>query len=693
MMRWSLTGILLFLATHFSLAQHWAWVDHLTGGGGSHYAIDCAIGNDPNEIYFCGRYRATATFYGQDGSNVVNPPFGGARDLFLAKTDSAGHFIWVKTIGGSDTEYGFSVTVDEFDNVYITGQFYTGCNFEGIPITSVGSGDMYVAKFDTDGNFIWVKTWGGTGLDTGTKIVCDKAGSVYVGGSQGGNFYYNSDSLQWPGYFVMKLDYAGNTIWAKGPQNLTAALSNLYGLKLYDNELYFGGKYNGTIKLDAITLVSNGGWSDVLFAKMDTSGLVQWAYDAGSTTYDVCNDIAVTDSFIYVAGAYSGTVSFDTITKTCNQSVAGSTGALNSRDGFIAKYDSTGACYWVIEHKSLMAEDENSLIIDKNGDLVVAGGYLQSPDPTVAGSVGELRLTAYTQDADSLWSITAVGAMTGLAHGICSDEFGNVYFSGAVKDVHTFESYSIPASSAVYSGIMAKILPPINPVFSQTPQSCVTDTVSYFVETTGATIFYDWYFGTQTLITDGGDSLVLLFDPSITDSVSCVITNGIEQDTVVFATPVFNFPQTELGPDVSTCDTEYLLQAGTDGEFYDWGTGSVLYDSTLLVTADGMYYVTVVNADQCAVTDSVFVDFKDCTGIIEAEEEVKYRVDPQAIYIFTDKVDYAVTIYGLDGRAVLFTPHQSSGSVIPVSGLAPGIYILVLTGQNGQPIAAGKFYH
>ncbi|MBK9590966.1 MAG: SBBP repeat-containing protein [Crocinitomicaceae bacterium] len=122
----------------FYFSQNWAWVDHLTGGGGSHYSIDCAVGKDSNSYYFCGRYRATATFYSQDGIDVVNPPHGGSRDIFLAKTDSAGHFLWVKTIGGSDTEYGFSVTVDENDNVYLTGQFYTSCNFQGTTITSAG---------------------------------------------------------------------------------------------------------------------------------------------------------------------------------------------------------------------------------------------------------------------------------------------------------------------------------------------------------------------------------------------------------------------------------------------------------------------------------------------------------------------------------------------------------------------------
>ncbi|MBI3133425.1 MAG: hypothetical protein HYZ14_02010 [Bacteroidetes bacterium] len=673
-------------------AQHWAWVNHLTGGGGSHYAIDCVAGNDSNSFYFCGRYRATATFYGQDGSNIVNPPFGGSRDIFLVKTDSAGHFVWGKTIGGTDTEYGFAVTVDEFDNVYLSGQFYTGCTFEGVPISSIGSADVYVAKFDTDGNFQWVKTFGGTAQDTGTKLTCDKSGAIYLAGTQGGNFYYNTDSLVDPGYFVAKLDYNGNIIWAKGPDNITAALSNLYGIKYYKEGIYVAGKYNGTMKMDAITLVSNGSWSDLFFAKLDTAGTAQWAYDAGSTTYDLCNDIAVNDSFVYITGAYSGTISFDTIVRVSDQAVVGSTGALNSRDAYIAKYDSTGACYWVVEHKSLTADEGTSLFLDAKGNLIVSGSYLQSPDPTVAGSTGELRIESYNPQSGALnWGITSTGTQTGLAHAVCGDPFGNIYFSGAVKDVHAFEGYTIPASSSVYSGVMCKILPPLNTNPSNSPISCMPDTVQFVAAASGYPLYYDWYYGAYSLLQNSGDTLIVILDPSLGDSVSCIVSNGIETDTLNYDITNFSYPQPTLVDSIKTCNSSVLLNAGSSGEYYDWGSGNVLYDSTHMALATGLYTVLVTNSGGCSVSDSVYVQLADCTGLNETNVLIGYYTADGILNVRTSLSGYNLMVYATDGKLLLNRTNLSGNSETSLYSLAPGLYIVLFTNTASAKISSGTF--
>lgn len=688
-----LSSFALFFSINVTIAQHWAWVNHLTGGGGSHVTFDCVAGSDSNSFYFCGRYRAMATFYGQDGTNIVNPPYGGSRDIFLVKTDSAGHFIWGKTIGGSDTEYGFTVTVDEYDNVYLAGQFYTGCSFEGTPISSVGSADVYISKFDENGNFIWVKTLGGPNVDTGTKLTCDKAGSIYLVGTQGGNFYFNSDSLIDPGYFISKIDYSGNVIWTKGPDNITSALSNLYGIKYYKNAIYVGGKYNGTINMDGITLVSNGAWSDMFFAKLDTSGLTQWAYDAGSTTYDLCNDIAVNDSFVYVTGAYSGTISFDTITRISDQSVAGSTGALNSRDAYIAKYDSTGTCYWVVEHKSLTADEGVSLFFDTKGNLVVSGSYLQSPDPTVAGSTGELRVESYNQMTGELnWSVTSTGALTGLSHAVCGDPLGNIYFSGSVKDVHVFEGYTVPASSSVYSGVMGKILPPLDTQVSNSPIACLADTVEFVVSSDGYPLYYDWYSGAYTIVENAGDTLVLLVDPAWIDSVSCIVSNGYDADTVEFNITDFSFPYVELGDSIRTCESSILLNAGSNGEYYNWGGGDILYDSTFQVLSTGLFTVNVINASGCSSMDSVYVELLDCAGIEEPSGRafVVFNWDDY-LMIRTDLTDYSVSIYSSDGRILSVYDELSGNSEIPLNKMIGGYYLVVFTDNELNKITS-KFF-
>lgn len=602
--------VCLCMAGGGSFSQHWRWVNHLTGGGGSHYVFDSEVGNDKNTIYFCGRYRASATFYGQNGYNVVNPPFAGSRDIFLAKTDSLGQFIWVKTIGGIDTDIAYGVTVDEFDNVYITGDYYSNFSFEGVSLTSAGSGDVFVAKFDSNGNFIWVKTMGGAGLDIGNRVVCDKNGSIYVGGSQGGGFDYGTGMLADNGYFIFKMNYSGDILWVDGPTNMTGTSSTtLNALQWHNGDIYFGGGLAGNVKFDTIQKISNGSWNDIFFAKLDSNGNAQWAHCMGSPTYDFCNDLAVTDSFIYVVGTYSGTVNFDTITRTSDQSTSGSTGALNSRDAFVAKFDSTGTCYWVVEHKSLMADEANGVFVNTNGDVVVAGSYVQSADPNLPSSVGEIRVDAYTQSGELKWELVPVGTHIGVGFSICGDQDGSIYFGGAVKDVYTFEDFSVNASSAVYSGVMAKILPPLEPSYNEPLYTCVIDTITFIVSANGGPLNYNWYSGTQTIVADNGDSLVLIFDPGApVDSVSCIVSNGMQQDTIVFAQPNYSFPVVQLSDTTILCGISVALNAGADGEYYDWGAGLTLYDSLLTVNSEGTYYVHVVNSQGCETIDSSFVE-------------------------------------------------------------------------------------
>jgi len=75
-------------------------------------------------------------------------PNGVSSNIFLAKFDSNGNHLWSKSFGGSYNDYGYSVSVDSSGNIYGTG-YFSGYNidFGGCPLSSVGSYDIYLIKY------------------------------------------------------------------------------------------------------------------------------------------------------------------------------------------------------------------------------------------------------------------------------------------------------------------------------------------------------------------------------------------------------------------------------------------------------------------------------------------------------------------------------------------------------------------
>jgi hypothetical protein len=127
----------------------------------------------------------------------------GGTDLFLLKYRSADNkFVWFKTWGGPLNDYGTGVEVDLQGNVYVTG--YT--NSLGGGVTSV-----VLLKFDSSGNLLMQKTWGGNQNNYASGIALDSAGNVYVSGTT----YSSGVTAGVPNVFLLKYDLSGNLLYQK----------------------------------------------------------------------------------------------------------------------------------------------------------------------------------------------------------------------------------------------------------------------------------------------------------------------------------------------------------------------------------------------------------------------------------------------------------------------------------------------
>ncbi len=200
----------VFLARYDS-SGNLVWAEQgLTSSSGTGYSVITGS----NNIYITGIFNGTLSF----GSQTVN----GKSSVFLAKFDYSGNPIWLTSPDSANCT-GCSVAMDNAGNIYVTGEFIDTIGFNKDTLKS-DVGDVFVAKYSNAGNVIWAKqTINIAGSFYGASISIDNYNNIYISGSNwtigvGVNplkFLYDNDTLSVfsynPGYasFVLKLDTSG----------------------------------------------------------------------------------------------------------------------------------------------------------------------------------------------------------------------------------------------------------------------------------------------------------------------------------------------------------------------------------------------------------------------------------------------------------------------------------------------------
>lgn len=95
----------------------------------------------------------------------------GGSDIFIAKYSSTGNVLWVRNSGGPADEQSLGMFVENAGNAYVTGRFKSASvAFGSSTLTNVGGEDIFVTKYDASGNVIWATSVGGTSDDNGNSI-------------------------------------------------------------------------------------------------------------------------------------------------------------------------------------------------------------------------------------------------------------------------------------------------------------------------------------------------------------------------------------------------------------------------------------------------------------------------------------------------------------------------------------------
>lgn len=279
---------------------------------GSYVATDTG-GN----IILSGYFESSSIVFGTDTLTNVNP--ASTTDVFTVKYDGIGNVIWAKSGGSIDEDEGRSVSTDLAGNTIITGNFKgDSIIFESSSLanTNAASKDIFLVKYDRNGNVLWSKGAGGFDNDYSNSTTIDVYGNVILTG------YFESDSIAFDStylvntntsgaadIFIAKFDSSGNLLWLKreGGTNTDAAFGICTDHS--GNIIATGFFWSSTISFGATTLTNTSslGSADIFCVKYDATGNVIWAKSAGgvdedyslSVTTDVNGDIIATGAFAY----------------------------------------------------------------------------------------------------------------------------------------------------------------------------------------------------------------------------------------------------------------------------------------------------------------------------------------------------------------------------------------------------------
>lgn len=402
-------------------APDWLWTQR---GGGSFIDTGYSIATDSS-----GNSYVTGPFYYDASFGTASITSNGEADMFVAKLDSEGNWLWAVGAGGTwdDYGYGYGIAVDAWGNCYVSGYFYDNAVFGADTLNGAGNYDCYVAKLDTNGNWLWARRAGGLDYDAALSLDVDTNGNCYITGWFSATADFGSTNLTSTGgwdIFTAKLDTDGNWLWAAG----AGSSYNSGGLGIsVDNfgNSYITGTYEDTIMVGSDSL-SCSGYNDVFVAKLDTNGNWLWAKRAGGTGNEVSSGAIVDNSGnCYVSGYFNGTADFSSTLLTSN----------GNYDAFAAKIDANGNWLWAVNAGGTGNDYANALELDRNNCCIfLTGSFYNAAQfgTNFLTSSGESDIFVARLDADGnwLWTTRGGGASSEEGLGISTDGKGNCYMTG-----------------------------------------------------------------------------------------------------------------------------------------------------------------------------------------------------------------------------------------------------------------------
>ena len=286
----------------------------------------------------------------------------GTYDYWIAKISATGLLQWQKSLGGTNTDYAYSVQQTTDGGYIVAGEsFSTDVNVTG----NHGGGDYWVVKLNATGVLEWQKALGGTGEDIARSVQQTADGGYIVAGTTQSTNGDVSAAHIGQDFWVVKLTTTGDLQWQK-----------LYGRSGYDLAYCIQQTTDGGYVVAGYSYTTSGD-SDFWIVKMDDLGELQWQHAYGGSSSEEAFSIdQTTDGGYIVAG----------MTLSNNGDVTGThpSACCGVDDYWVVKLNATGILEWQKALGGTQFETGRSIQQTADGGYIVAGNSLSS-DGDVTG--------------------------------------------------------------------------------------------------------------------------------------------------------------------------------------------------------------------------------------------------------------------------------------------------------------------
>jgi hypothetical protein len=386
-----LPALLCFCLGISAQTTEWQWVQTAASAGGesgTSIAVDSQGYGYVTGSFSDSLYAGATTLYSSGGSGI-----------FVGKLDDAGNWIWAVQASGADALVVNRIWADSLGNSYICGRYSGAVSFGSHSLPSAAGYNIYVAKLDTSGAWLWA-TFAGNGAYADAKdIVSDNSGNVYIAGSYVGNAVFGSDIVGNNGSFDLfyaKLDASGSWQWA---HHAGGGLSDYaYGIALDSSgNVFIVGSFSDNADFGGTTYTS-AGYHDVFVVKYNPLGEVVWFRPGGGLNDDWGHQICLDqDGNVYISGVFRSSAAFGSF-------------ILNVIEGFfpevyVCKLNSEGIWLWAKQAGGYDIISVNGIGVTQDQHVWLTGGFNGQAVfyPNQLTSLGEGDIYLAGLDPDGNW--------------------------------------------------------------------------------------------------------------------------------------------------------------------------------------------------------------------------------------------------------------------------------------------------
>ncbi len=288
---------------------------------------------------------------GSTQGSVDGEAHAGDMDVFVSKFDADGNRLWTRQWGSPAQDEVAAIHVPASGFIHVVGTTYGNMNGQ----TAVGGGDAFITRLNADGSHWSTQIWGSDGYDNARDVVVNHLGDIFVTGfirgPIDGQTHLGDSDL-----FLSAFNVNASRVWTR---LLGSAQGDLGTRALVDamGDVTVVGSARGPVGGQA-----HLGGSDVVLVKFDRTGALLWARQWGTNQDDSAQDVAQDAAGNFYVAGYTGA-----------SLVGGVPFQGGVTDGFLSRRDATGAAVWDRMWGTAEADWIHGLAVDSLGLVFLVG--------------------------------------------------------------------------------------------------------------------------------------------------------------------------------------------------------------------------------------------------------------------------------------------------------------------------------